>query len=161
MHPNMIGNNDGGLSMEIGFTIVSSKKQKLNTQSSTETEILSVDDCIPAKIWTIYWLDAQRYDVFENIVYQDNNSAILLENNGKASSSKRINHINVRYYFVIYWIEKDKLSLEWCPTAYIIGYLMTKPSQGAEFNIFRDQLMGDTEAQDPGPENLKNIVKIK
>ena len=100
MHPNMRGHTGGGLSMGIGFPIVSSTKQNLNTLSSTETEIVAADDCMPAILWTRYWLEAQGYDFFDNIVYQDNESTIILENNGKASSSKRTKHINIRYYFV-------------------------------------------------------------
>ena len=67
------------------FRIVSSTKQKLNTQSSTETEIVAVDDCMPVVLWTIYWLEAQGYDVIENIVYQDNKPSTLLENNCKCN----------------------------------------------------------------------------
>ena len=37
---------------------------------------------------------------------------------------------------------------------------MTKPTQGAVFKGFRDQLMGFTEAQDPGPGNPKKVVKM-
>ena len=96
VHPNMRGHTGGGLSMGRVFPIVSSTKQKLNTRSSTETEILSVYDCMPAVPWTTYWLEAQGYDVFENIVYQNNKIDILLENNGKASSSNRKNHINIK-----------------------------------------------------------------
>ena len=33
--------------------------------------------------------DPGRYDVVENIIFQDNKSAILLEKNGKTSSGKR------------------------------------------------------------------------
>ena len=43
----------------------------------------------------------------------------------------------------------------------MIRDLMTKPTEGAQLKIFRDQLMGDTEAQDPGPGNPQNIVNIK
>ncbi len=71
-----------------GFPIVSSTKQKLNTRSSTETEIVGVDDCMPAICWTRCFFEAQGYQVTENIVYQDNKSAILVEKNGKASSNK-------------------------------------------------------------------------
>ena len=66
---------------------------------------------MPAVLWTRYWLDTQIYNVFENIVYQDNKSAIILEKNGNYSSSKRTKHINIRYYFVTYRIEKYELSL--------------------------------------------------
>ena len=78
----------------------------MNMQSSTETEIGAVDDFMAAILWIRYWLDAQGYDIFENIVYKDNKGAIILEKNGKASSSKYKSHMNIIYYFVTYSIEK-------------------------------------------------------
>ena len=151
VHPNMRGHTGGGLTMGRGFPIVTSTKQKLNTRSSTESELVAVDDCMPAILWTRYFMEAQGYGVRENIVYQDNKSAILLEKNGKASSSKRTKHINIRYYFVTDRIAKGELSVEWCPTGDMIGDFMTKPNQGALFCKFRDQIMGVVKAQDPGP----------
>ena len=119
-----------------------STKHKLNTRSSTEAELVSVDDCMPAICWTRYFLQAQGYAVNENIVYQDNKSAILLETNGKASSSKRTKHINVRYFFVTDRVAKQELNVEWCPTGDMIADFMTKPLQGALFKKFRDLIMG-------------------
>jgi hypothetical protein len=100
-----------------------STKQKLNTRSSTESELVAVDDCMPAICWTRYFLESQVYGVFENILYQDNQSAILLEKNGKASSSKRTKHINIRYFFVTDRISNKELSVEWCPTKQMIAAL--------------------------------------
>jgi hypothetical protein len=48
VHPNMRGHSGGGLSLGRGFPIVISTKQKLNTRSSTETEIVGADDFMPA-----------------------------------------------------------------------------------------------------------------
>jgi hypothetical protein len=48
VHPNMRGHSGGGLSLGRGFPIVSFTKHKLNTQSSTETEIVGADDFMPA-----------------------------------------------------------------------------------------------------------------
>jgi hypothetical protein len=80
---------------------VSSTKQKLNTRSSTETEIVGADDFVmPAICWTRYFMEAQGYQVNDNVLFQDNKSAILLEKNGKASSSKRTKHISIRYFFI-------------------------------------------------------------
>jgi hypothetical protein len=155
VHPNMRGHTGGGLSMGRGFPIASSSKQKLNTRSSTESELVAVDDCMPAILWTRYFLEAQGYGVQENIVYQDNLSAILLEKNGKASSSKRTKHINVRYYFVTDRIKKGDMSVEWCPTEDMTGDFMTKPNQGSTFTKFRDQLMGVVEAKGPGARKPK------
>ena len=48
---------------------------------------------------------------FENIVYQDNKSAILLENSGKATNITHTKHINIRYYFKTDSIEKLTLPI--------------------------------------------------
>ena len=142
VHPNMRGHTGGGLSLGRGFPIVTSTKQKLNTRSSTESEIVAVDDCMPAICWTRYFLESQGYGVFENIVYQDNQSAILLEKNGKASSSKRTKHINIRYFFVTDRINKKEMTVEWCPSGQMVADFMTKPVQGSLFQKFRDIIMG-------------------
>ena len=74
-----------------------------------------------------------------------------MESNGKVPSSKHTKHRNIRHYVVTDRNEKYKLSLEWCTKADTIEYFTTKPTQGALFKIFQDQLMGVTESQDPGP----------
>ena len=62
-------------------------KQKLITKSSTEAELVATNDVMPQLLWTRYFLEAQGYGVRVNKLYQDNMSAILLEKNGKWSSS--------------------------------------------------------------------------
>ena len=79
-----------------------------------------------------------------------------MEKNGKASSSKRTKHINIRYYFVTDRIRKKELTVEWCPTGDMIGDYMTKPNQGALFKKFRDQIMGVIPARNPGPGKVKD-----
>ena len=125
-----------------GYPISASTKQKLNTRSSTESELVGVDDLMPSILWTRQFLEAQGYGVRENIVLQDNRSAILLEKNGKASSSKRTKHINIRYFFVTDMIKKGKMSVEWCPTDDMVADFWTKPTQGALFARHRDLVMG-------------------
>jgi hypothetical protein len=80
--------------------------------------------------------------VKECIVFQDNKSAILLEKNGKASSSKRAKHISIQYFFVTNRIKKGELIMEWCPTEDMLGDFWTKPTQGKQFTRVRDQIMG-------------------
>jgi hypothetical protein len=118
VHPNMRGHSGGGLSLGRGFTIVSYTKQKLNTRSSTETEIGFADDFMPGICWTRYFMKAQGYGVKDNVLFQDNKSYILLEKNGKASSSKRTNHINIRYFFITDIVSKEEVSVAWCPTGH-------------------------------------------
>jgi hypothetical protein len=142
VHPNMRGHTGGGLTMGKGFPIVGCWKQKLNTRSSTESKLVAVDDMMPSILWTRYFLMAQGFRVNDNVVYQDNKSGILLERNGKASSSKRTKHINIRYFFVTDRVAKGKLCIEWCPTGDMVADFMTKPLQGGNFNKFRDLIMG-------------------
>ena len=104
-----------------GSIISVSKKQKLNTKSLVEAELIGADDAIPQMIWTRYFLEAQAYGIDKNILYQNNMSAILLENNGKKSSTKNTKHINVRYYFINYWLETGDMVIEHCPTEKIWG----------------------------------------
>ena len=82
-----------------------------------------------------------------------------MEKNGKASSSKRTKHINIRYYFITDRISKNELAVKWCPTGDMIGDYMTKPNQGALFTKFRDQLMGVVPAKGPGPGNIRKDTK--
>ena len=96
--------------------IISISKKKLNTKSSTEVELIGADDAIPQMLWARYFLEAQGYGIDENILYQDNMSAMLLGNNGEKSSTKDTKHINVRYHLIKDWIETRDVVIEHCPT---------------------------------------------
>lgn len=132
-----------GATMTLGRGSIysSSTKQKLNTRSSTEAELVAVDDVMHQILWTRYFLEAQGYTVSDNIVYQDNMSAMLLENNGMASSGKRTKHINMRYYFAHDRIVNKEMRVEHCPTLEMIADFFTKPLQGSLFRKLRDYIM--------------------
>jgi hypothetical protein len=161
VHPNMRGHSEGGLFSGCGFPILSSTKQKLNTRSSTETEIMGADDFMPAICWTRYFMKAQGYGVKDNDLFQDNKRSILLEKNGKASSSKRTKHIDIRYFFITERVSKEEVLVVWCPAGDMIGDCATKPLQGALFRKFRDQIMGVTPTRDPGPGKTNSGVGKK
>ena len=133
----------GCLSLGAGAIFSFSKKQKLVTKSSTEAELVGVDDVLPQVIWTRNFLLAQGWSVRDNIVYQDNQSAMLLEKNGLGSSSRRTRHIDIRFYFVKDRIAAGELSLEHCPTDDMWGDYFTKPLQGAKFIFFRRVIMNE------------------
>ena len=87
------------------------------------------------------FLEEQGYNIKENIVYQDNKSAILLETNGKASSGKRTRHLNIRYFFITDQISKGKMKIEYCPTDSMTSDTLTKPLQGKKYTGFRKEMM--------------------
>ena len=151
VHPNMQGHYGGGLLLGRGFPIIGSTKQKLNTRSSTKSEVFGANDYMPPICWTRYFLEAQGYCVDDNILYQDNKSYILLETNGKDSSGKRTQHINIRYFFITDRVKKGDVSVVRCRTGDMIADYATKPFQGSLFKKFRDQIMGVISAIGPGP----------
>ncbi len=77
VHPNMCSHTGGGLTMDRGFPIVSSTKQKLNTRSSTESELVGVDDMMSIIVWSLYFLMTQGYGITQNLLLQDSKSSRL------------------------------------------------------------------------------------
>jgi hypothetical protein len=117
-------------------------KQKLNTRSSTEAELVGADDGATMILWTKLFMEAQGYDITRNILYQDNKSTILLETNGKKSSSKRTRALNIRYFFLADQVAKENLEIEYKSTTKMWGIYMSKPLQGKLFKQFKLLIMG-------------------
>lgn len=141
VHPDMKGHTGGVMSLGKGAVYATSTRQKLVTRSSTEAELVGVYDVMPQILWTRHFLESQGYAVQDSIVHQDNKSAMLLENNGRGSSSKRTRHLNIRYFFVTDHIASKDLSVRYCPTSEMISDFFTKPLQGALFRKMRDLIM--------------------
>jgi hypothetical protein len=77
-----------------------------------------------------------------SILYQDNMSSILLEKNGKASSSKRTKHIKVKYFYIKEKDDDGEIEIKHCPTDQMWTDINTKPKQGAVYRAFRGHVMG-------------------
>ena len=142
VHPDFKSHTGGVFTYGRGTPLTMSRKQKLNTRSSTEAELVGADDMSVMILWTKLFMEAQGYDIEKNILYQDNKSTILLEENGKRSSSKRTRAFNIRYFFLTDQIEKGNVQVEYCPTGDMIADFMTKPLQGKLFEKFRKMIMG-------------------
>jgi hypothetical protein len=69
-------------------------------------------------------------------------SAILLETNGRVSSSKRTKHIKVKYYLIKDKVDRGEITIEHCPTEQMWTDINMKPKQGAVFWAFRGHVMG-------------------
>ena len=61
VHEDCKSQTGGTMSMGKGSVFSSSQKQKINTKSSTETELVAADDMMPQILWTTYFLDEQGY----------------------------------------------------------------------------------------------------
>ena len=57
--------------------------------------MVGADDATTMMLWTKLLMEEQGYNIDENILYQDNKSAILLEKNGRESMGKQSCALNV------------------------------------------------------------------
>jgi hypothetical protein len=133
----------GTMSLGCGSLYSIARKQKLNTTSSTEAELVGVHDVMSQIVWTRYFMLAQGLKISHNILFQDNKSAILLEKNGVGSSSRSTRHINIRYFFIKDRIKSGEIEVEFCPTENMIADFFTKPLQGKRFLHLRKIIMGE------------------
>ena len=141
VHKGMRSHTGGFVYMGTGGAYVRSKK-KLNTKSSTEAEFVTVVYVLTQLIWTQYFQKEQGCEIHDNVIYQDNQRAIKLENNGRLSRIKRTRHINIRYYFITDKITKQEASVKFCPTLDIIGEYFMKALQGSQFHRFCSIIIG-------------------
>jgi hypothetical protein len=146
VHPDMKSHTGGTISLGKGTIYNTSTRQKLNTKNSTKSELVGVNNVMPQILWTRYFLESQGYGVKESIIYQDNQSSILLEKNGHGWSSKRTRHINICHFFMTDRVQNKEVSVEYCPTGKMIADFFTKPLQGSIFCKFRALIMN----LDPG-----------
>ena len=116
--------------------------QKLNTKSSTEAKLVGMAEYIPYNLWLLMFLEGQGYGIKDNVVYQDNKSAILMETNGRNSCTGNSRHINVRYFFIKDRVDKGEVRVEYLPTSLMLADYFTKPLNGTQFNYLRDIIMG-------------------
>ena len=89
---NQRGHTGGMTSIGKGVIMHNCSKQKLDTKSSTESEVVGVSNYLPYTIWTKYFLEEQGYNVAQNVFYQDNTGAIKMITNGKQSTSGKSIH---------------------------------------------------------------------
>ena len=66
---------------------------------------------------------------------------MLLEKNGRVSSSKRTKHINIRYFFVKDCIDCEEVKIKFLGTDDMIAEFFSKPLTGKKFIEFRDEVL--------------------
>ena len=141
VHPNMRSHTGGLVSFGIGGLTCRSSKQKLNTKSSTEAELVGASDYLPHVVWILNFLRAQGYPVSCASFHQDNQSAIRLAKNGRSSAGPKC-HINLRYFWITDCLRREKIDMQYCPTECMLADFLTKPLQGSLFTRFRSVLLG-------------------
>ena len=68
VHKDMKSHTGGAMTLGKGYGIATSTKQKINTKSSTEAELVGCDDVMGQIIWTNFFLEAQGYECNDTII---------------------------------------------------------------------------------------------
>ena len=108
------------------------------------------------------FLESQGYEVKENIIYQDNQSAMKMEKNGRNSCTGNSRHVSIRYFFFKDRVEKGEVSIVYFPTENMLADYFTKPLHGELFKKFRDVIMGYNTLDECKPNaclNKKSVEK--
>ncbi len=105
-----------GMVMMLGGTVISSlNKQKINIRSVCKNELVGVDDAYPTIVWSLYFVQEQDIDITNDRLYRDNKSTILLRNNGKMSSSRRMKPIKANNFFITDNINQGSIVVNYLP----------------------------------------------
>jgi hypothetical protein len=84
-------------SMGKGAILSYSKKVKMNTRSSKETELMTTNMFMPEMLWSVYFIQVQGYDVECVGLYQDDVSMQLLIKNGWMSTGRKTKHTKAKF----------------------------------------------------------------
>jgi hypothetical protein len=95
VHADMKSHTGTVIGIGRGPIFCKSSTQKINTKSSTESELVGLSDSAGQFLWARYFLEEQGYSMGPAKIYQDNMSTISMIKNGK-SSSDRTKRIAIR-----------------------------------------------------------------
>ena len=116
-----------------------SKKQPIQTLSTTEAEYLSLTSEIQEVIWIRSLLSELGYTQDNSTtIYEDNKGTIELTKNPKSHS--RTKHIDIKYHFNREKIGDGTINLIYCPTNEMLADLLTKALPKPLFEELRGKL---------------------
>ena len=140
VHCDFKSHTGGTFTLGKGCITSGSLKQKVNSRSTTQAELIASDDLIDKVVWIQLFIQAQGFNC-KALVDRDNTSTLKLEMNGKVSSGKRTRHFNIKYFYITDLIERKVISVQYCPTEEMVGDYMSKPLVGFKFHYFRAWIM--------------------
>ena len=142
VHKDMRSQTGGVMSFGRGGFLSRASKQKINTKSSTEAELVGASDYLSNTIWVQNFMAAQGYPISQSFFEQDNESTLKMIKNGRASAGSRSKHIDIRYFWITDRLKTDNITARHCDTLSMLSDFLSKPLQGSLFRKFRDVLLG-------------------
>ena len=142
VHPDMKSHTGLFGTLGRGAIFARSTTQKLNTTSSTESEVVASAEALTQALWTASFLRHQGYVARTSLLHQDNQAAMLLQKNGVLSRRKRSRHIDIRFFFIKDRIDSGEVEVVYCNTDDMTADYLTKPLQGVKFRVHRARILG-------------------
>ena len=140
-HTDLKSHTGACMTLGKGILINYSTKQKVNSQSSTEAELNGVDDKISKILWVSKFIKHQGFEIKNNVVFQDDMSAIKLEENSKDSSGSQTYPFGIKMFYIKDIIERKLVKIEHYPAKTMIADYLSKPLIGKKFKNFRNSIM--------------------
>jgi hypothetical protein len=117
-----------------------SSKQKHITKSSTEAELVTLDDTAMVVIGVRKYLASQGYEPGSVTIYQDNKSVISLIKAGKPNNL-RTKHISMKYFSIVEYIRDGLINVEWMCTEDMAADMLSKSLVGVDFEYNRNKFL--------------------
>ena len=117
-------------------------KTETEHKKKTGVKVIDLSDYLPCKICICLYMGSQGYDIKEKLLFQDNQSAIKTNQNGKKLCTGNPRHIDTSYFFYKDRVESNKISIKYCSTEHMPAYCFMKYIQGALFTKKFDVIMG-------------------
>ena len=113
------------ITMGFGCFYAKSTGQKINTISSCQAELVALAKGLQQSIHSAYFLAGQGYNIPRIVVNHDSQSTIKLISNGE-SNSELARHIQISYSWVKDIMDRGLITIEYCPTEFMIADFFTK-----------------------------------
>ena len=118
-----------------------SQKQKLNTKSSTEAELVGADDVVSHLMWTKHFLEAQGYECKQTILHQDNTVQCCWRRMAEKVQANGQDTLTFVIFYITDKVRNGDFKIKHCPTDDVIADFMTKPLMGVKFKKFRKWIL--------------------
>ena len=117
-----------------------SHKQSCMSTSTTQAELIALDEGVQRAMCVRNFLKHQGKDLGPTVVFQDNKATIkLVENGGPLSRCTR--HINIKYFTIAEYIGNGNIKLEWCASEDMLADMLTKPLGGPQLINIVDKVL--------------------
>ncbi|CAA7269926.1 unnamed protein product [Cyclocybe aegerita] len=117
----------------------SAKRQEIISLSTTESEYVAATQATKEALW-LRSLVSELFaiDLDTTTLFSDNQSAIALTKDHQYHA--RTKHIDIRFHFIRWIVEKGSIRLVYCPTGEMVADTLTKALPSAKVKHFASEL---------------------